>query len=190
MGAVMRSDGQKTGTSFHGKIIKGRGFYSGLVIPGRSILQAHSVNVPDSWPEVLHRGSLNVHVTRWPNGFAPPTNGRDGAFQLDDDVVAPAFIIPGDLIENNRLVWDERLQRAREADLDVPGPRCPARVWRADLQVPDHELTLECWVLRRRGSRAGAGWELEVVSDEGIRDIYGLPDSEEYLASLTLFSGS
>lgn len=175
---------------FRGKIVKGRGFHSELEIPGRSALQARSVNVPDDWPEALYPGSLNVHVTQWPDGFVPPNNGRNGAFRLDGDALAPAFTIPGDLIRNNKLVWDEQIQQAREAPLDAPGIRCPARVWRAELHVLDRQLRVACWVLRRRGSKAGAGWHLEIVSQEGIRVTYGLPDTEEYLASVMLYERS
>ena len=175
---------------FEGRIIKGRGIYSGLEIPGRSELQARSINVPRNWPDALFPGSLNIHVTHWPDGFLPPNNSRNGAFGLDGEVLAPAFTIPGGELGNNMLIWDERTQRAREAPLDVPGIRCPARVWRAELYIPDRELKVACWLLRRRGSRAGGGWELELVSHEGIRATYGLPDSEEYPAYVTLYERS
>ena len=174
---------------FEGRVVKGKGFYSELVIPGCSVLKNHSVKVPADWPEELRRGSLNVRITGWPEGFSTPNAGEGGAFRLDGDVLIPAFTIPGGLIQNNKLVWNEQTRRANEVPLGASGVRSPAKVWRATLQVPGTELNLSCWVLRRLGSKAGAGSELEIVSHEHIREIYRMPETLDHPAVLILFEG-
>lgn len=177
-----------TGKIFKGKIVKGSGCYSDLEIPGNCVLRRNSIRPPSDWPDELCRGSLNVQVTEWPSGFSPPNNGRSGAFDLDGDALTPEFLIPGHLIENNRLVWDEISRRAHESSNASPEVRSAANVWRAELELSQDEI-VRCWVLRRLGSRVGGGSQLEIVSQERIRDTYGLPEGQMHPVVLKLFVG-
>jgi hypothetical protein len=56
-----------------------------------------------------------------------------------------------------------------------------AQVWRARIEVVGSELTLDCWALRRFGSRVGE--QLEFVAADKLRDL-GLENGQKVVAIL------
>jgi CTP-dependent riboflavin kinase len=144
---------------FEGTICTGKGQHTTLVVPGKRALP----DAPADWPEELYPGSLNVVVDRYPDEFR--LRGLENSVtELDRGCFVPAFEIPRSQILNNLL---------------CPRPGVPrggdAQVWRATLFVPTAERTLECWVLRRFGSRVGE--QLECVAGHRLRDS-GLEDGD------------
>lgn len=140
----------KTSLVFLGEIVKGIGRHKELTIPGRGLLVAAS---PD-WPERLVPGSLNVHVTRYPDEFQSRRLPREVKV-LDRCGFQPTFIIPQNAMRNNKLLPDEKRPR-----------RGTAQVWRATITL-DGQPETACWLLRRIGS--GLGHDLELVSERELR---------------------
>ena len=158
--------------TFGGRIVSGVGLYSKMVIPGSDCL----TSAPPDWPEQLCPGSLNILINEYPPGFKPPKERVGGVYKLDDQTFRCAFVIPGDLIANNELMYQ--------------GRPSPAQVWRARLEVSDKGSSIDCWVLRRMGSNVGyqmPGDILEVVSDKHLRSELELQDGQPVL--LTMFAG-
>ena len=159
---------------FEGRIVGGMGLYSNMEIPGRGKLS----NAPAGWPDVLQPGSLNVFIEIYPEGFRPPVGRSEGAYRLDNQNLPCAFMIPGDQITQNKLIYQ--------------GGPSPAQVWRARIEVLDKGLSIDCWVLRRLGSNAGynnqGGNVLEIVSDKHLRTEYGL-EEDGHRVALTLLAG-
>lgn len=153
---------------FVGSIIKGRGRHSELGVPGRKAL----AECPDSWPQRLCPGSLNVRIDEYPAAF--DERGLPHSVKaLDTAGFDPSFVIPWNEMERNRL---------------TPRPESPrrgtAQVWTAVLDWKDESL--DCWVLRRIGS--GLGKELEIVSGIRIRERFNLyPQEENFPVSVTLY---
>ena len=154
---------------FSGVIIKARGGHKELRIPGRKELPI----APADWPEILFPGSLNVLLGQ--SGYPPEMSFRRLPLTVKSLDVAgfqPEFVIEQELMGNNKLT------RTRS----MPN-RGTAQVWRCKLSVRDQDIC--CWVLRRFGS--GLDQELEIVSGEGIRSSYGLPEEKQWLAKVRMF---
>ena len=150
---------------FHGVITAGIGKHSELGVPGRSAL----ISVSPDWPDRLYPGSLNVRVETYPKALVQ--HGlADRIAELDRGLFRPAFQIARDLFRNNHL---------------RPRPGVPnggdAQVWRARIEVVGSELTLDCWALRRFGSRVGE--QLEFVAADKLRDL-GLENGQKVVAIL------
>ena len=165
--------GDQQTLEFRGRIVSGIGQYSLMVIPGKGNL----TDAAPDWPDQLYRGSLNILIDEYPDGFKPPQGRAEGAYRLDDQTFRCAFVIRGDLNVNNKLPYE--------------GKPAPAQVWRARLDLLGTETFIDCWVLRRMGSNAGhenvGGNVLEVVSDKHLRSAFGLLDRQPVV--LTLFAG-
>ena len=158
--------------TFGGRIVSGVGEYSKMVIPGSRDL----TNAPPDWPDELCRGSLNILIDEYPQGFKPPKERVGGVYKLDDQTFHCAFVIPGDLIANNELMYK--------------GRPSSAQVWRVSLEVPEKGLSIDCWILRRMGSNVGyqiPGNVLEVVSDIHFKSEFELQDGQPVV--LTMFAG-
>ena len=158
--------------TFGGRIVSGVGLYSKMVIPGSRDL----TNAPPDWPNELCPGSLNILIEEYPDGFQPPQGRAEGAYRLDDQTFRCVFVIPGDHIASNELMYQ--------------GEPSPAQVWKARLDLLDKETSIDCWVLRRLGSNAGydnvGGNVLEIVSDSHLRSEFGLHDGQP--VALTMFA--
>lgn len=155
--------------TFTGEIIKARGGHKGLRIPGRNDL----VTGPPDWPEQLFAGSLNILIVD--AGYPEEFRARQIPLtvkSLDIAGFAPEFTIPQGMMGNNML----------KATQEMP-KRGAAQIWRAALVANGHNI--ECWLLRRFGS--GLEHELELVSKEGIRSTYGLPESVNWPAIVHVF---
>jgi hypothetical protein len=155
--------------TFVGEIIKGRGRHKELWIPGRADL----VGAPADWPEQLHAGSVNVLIAS--NGYPQEFKARCIPLtvqSLDLAEFQPGFTIPQDQMQNNTLSA-------------IPGApnRGEAQVWRAHLLAGGNNIA--CWVLRRFGS--GLMQELELVSGEGIRYAYKLPEEVRWPATVEVY---
>jgi len=149
---------------FTGQIIKARGGHAQLWVPGGNDLQVR----PDDWPEQLYAGSLNVLIAS--NGYPEVMQSRRVPLtvkSLDVAGFAPEFTIPQHLMRNNQLTA-----------IPTMPDRGTAQIWRARLLVGEHNVA--CWVLRRIGS--GLEHELELVSGEGIRSTYKLPEDVRWPA--------
>ena len=154
---------------FEGSITGGAGAHSEMIFPG----QMNLPDAPEDWPEQLCPGSLNVLVDKYPDNFRAPVGRAFGAYQLDDGEFQPAFIIPGDDITKNELIYE--------------GGPSAAQVWRAQLHVTDSDKTICCWILRRFGSNVGKGKSgnvLEIVSETHLRRTHGLKDGEKVALEL------
>ena len=155
---------------FHGVIAKGVSRYVGLEVPGRDEIS----QPPADWPLVLCKGSLNVrvHSSGYPALFS--TRGLPNKVSsLDQNCFPCCFEIAYDQFGNNQLA-------PTAAD---PRRGC-AQVWRASLDVNDRRIA--CWVLRRYGSALVD--VLELLSEEHLRETYGLADDQP--AIVTLYSGA
>jgi len=155
---------------FQGAICSGVGKHSEMLMPGRSALS----NAPDDWPEKLCPGSLNVLIQVYPEGFGEPRGRSGGVYQLDTGSFQPALTIPGSLISANKLIHN--------------GQPAAAQVWRSVLETNGGSPNIRCWVLRRFGSSVGSGKPgnvLEIVSDQHLRDTYGIHDGDR--VALVLF---
>ena len=164
--------GDQQTLEFRGRIVSGIGQYSLMVIPGKGNL----TDAAPDWPDQLYRGSLNILIDEYPDGFKPPQGRAEGAYRLDDQTFRCAFVIRGDLIVNNKLPYQ--------------GKPAPAQVWKAKLNLLGTETIIDCWVLRRMGSNAGdkiGGNVLEIVSDSHLRSEFGLQDEQPVV--LTMFAG-
>ncbi len=164
--------GDQQTLEFRGRIVSGIGQYSKMVIPGKGSL----TEAPPDWPNELCRGSLNILIDEYPDGFKPPQGRAEGAYRLDDQTFRCAFVIPGDRIADNELMHQ--------------GKPSPAQVWRARLDLLGTETSIDCWDLRRLGSNAGVGIGgnvLEIVSDSHLRSEFRLHDGQP--VALTLFAG-
>jgi hypothetical protein len=156
--------------TFQGTVSGGAGKHSEMLIPDLGALP----DAPDDWPERLCPGSLNIVIAAYPEGFSEPVGRTRGVYQLDDGAFPPAFVIPGDLMTENKLVHN--------------GGPAPAQVWRARLQVAGRSGIIPCWVLRRFGSNVGKGRGgnvLEIVSADHLREAYDLRD--DHGVTLELF---
>lgn len=155
--------------TFVGEIIKGRGGHKELGIPGRADL----LGAPADWPARLFAGSLNVLIR--PSGYPQEFTGRCIKLtvqSLDFAFFRPEFTIPRDQMRNNKL----------NAIPSMPN-RGEAQVWRARLLVEGQNIV--CWVRRRFGS--GLTQELELVSGEGIRSTYKLPEEVRWPATVEVY---
>lgn len=141
---------------YFGSVINGRGRHTELGVPGKSELP----QAPEDWPEALAPGSLNFLVAD--DGY-PPQHAAfgkaDSVTALDSGFLPPAFTINQNQFRNNKI----------NPTTSQPN-RGLGQIWRAELRVNEHRIS--CWVLRRIGS--GLRRELELVSQEEIRDKYGL----------------
>jgi hypothetical protein len=131
---------------------------------------------PDDWPLCLFSGSLSVRVDQ--NGY--PAELAERGFPptvrfLDRGAFRPAFMIAWNAMQNNKL--NPRNTRRHDGG--------KAQVWRAVLLVEGHRIG--CWVFRRIGS--GLDQEIEIVSEQGIRQTYGLPEPGPWPATVQLFGG-
>ena len=163
--------GHQQTLEFRGRIVGGIGQYSKMVIPGKGSL----TDAAPDWPDQLCPGSLNILIDEYPDGFKPPQGHAEGAYRLDDQTFRCAFLIPGDCIANNELMYR--------------GKPSPAQVWKAKLDLLNKQTSIDCWVLRRLGSGAGVGIGgnvLEIVSDKHLRSEHGLHDG--HIVVLTLFA--
>jgi len=160
---------------FRGRITGGKGLYSEMVIPGRQELS----HTPWDWPVKVCPGSLNVVIDEYPAGFTEPIGRSGGVYQLDDENFVPEFVIPGRLIVNNNLSYN-----------DEPAS---AQVWRARLLLTRHGTMADCWVLRRFGSNVGKGKGgnvLELVSEHHLRTKYDLHQCDEPVTVILVECGS
>jgi hypothetical protein len=155
---------------FVGHIIEARGGHAKLGIPGRQELAC----APADWPLRLFRGSLNVLIS--PEGYPRELTNRGippTIRFLDSSSFCPAFQIEQQLMQNNQL---------NPENTRVPKGGT-AQVWRAVLHSEGRQI--HCWVLRRIGSGLDRG--LEIVSWEGIRQTYNLPEPGPWPATVYLF---
>lgn len=142
---------------FGGVVTSGIGAHHKLFVPGRLLLPS----APRDWPEVLQPGSLNVRIAEYPKGFAQ--HGlRNSVRELDKSAFAPAFKIERERLIGNTLHPTPRMPRGGEA-----------QVWRSRLSIEKLQLEIDCWVLRRLGSRVDE--QLEIVHRDKLRDL-GLED--------------
>ena len=151
---------------FKGKITKGIGRHSELIVPGRTAIES-----PSDWPDRLQPGSLNVRVD--PDGFPATFDAmlnRRSVKNLDDGCLPPVFLILQADFGNNMLRATPEMPR-----------RGVGQLWRAVLQTDSH--VIHCWVLRRIGS--GLCDQLELVSHEHIRSTYGLTDGQVVAVTLS-----
>ena len=157
-------DGSLDELVFHGVVRTGVQSHATLFVPGRSALQ----RAPNDWPEKLYPGSLNVRIDGYPSGL--DKHGLPSRIvALDTGRFGPEFEILRDEFGDNKLL--PRSDAPRGGD---------AQVWRARLQ--SHEVqSVNCWVLRRFGSRVGE--QLEFVSDQRLRD-HGFTDGQRVTVSL------
>jgi hypothetical protein len=140
---------------FRGVVVDGVGKHHKMRIPGRNEL----LSGPSEWPERLWPGSLNVSIAA--DGYPPEFAARSLPPQLtalDRGVFRLAFEIPHDQILANTF---------------APTPENPrhgrAQVWRADLAKRDSPVALDCWVLRRFGSKMHD--RLELVAGCALRPL-------------------
>ena len=155
---------------FKGQVIKARGGHTKLLVPGRQEI----ADAPLDWPLRLFPGSLNVLIS--PNGYPNEVIGRGIAPTvrfLDSASFRPAFSIAQSLMQNN-LLNPENTRMTKGGT---------AHVWRCDLYAREQQI--HCWILRRIGS--GLARELEIVSSEGIRLTYNLPEPGPWPAAVHLF---
>lgn len=143
---------------FSGRVVTGIGCHADLIVPGRHVL----AEVDDGWPVRLYPGSLNVRVLHFPAAFKEHGLTED-VEALDSGQFAPTFEIPRDLLGNNKLGPSRGMSR-----------RGDAQVWRARIDA-GQGVTLECWMLRRFGSKVGS--QLELVAGGRLRDA-GLLDDQ------------
>ncbi len=136
---------------FKGKVRKGQGRFSKLIIPTKSML----TNRPETWPENLCPGSLNIGISDL--GYPDDFNIHEGVKELDAGCFKPVFIIPENKIPTN--------------------DKGDAQVWRAKLIIKSTGTIVPCWVLRRICS--GIKKQLEIVSEYNLRDTYGLIEGQE-----------
>jgi hypothetical protein len=138
---------------FTGTVISGCGQYSELEFPDKIKIEGAS----EDWPQSLLRGSLNIRINEdgYPEEFSR-LGYQNNIKMLDKIGFQPEFIIPGQLIKNNKL---------------LPTPEYPNRgsvqVWRAVLTNKHSEEYIHCWVVRRFGS--GLFRDIELVSDTCLR---------------------
>ena len=145
---------------FKGYITAGVGRHVELGIPGRGKLP----EAPADWPEKLQPGSLNIRVDH--KGYPPELTTCDpflGIKTLDRKLFAPAFLIPQNKMQNNKL----------KPCAEMPD-QGTAQVWRALLHTGQGSSTYAVWVLRRFGSNVGE--QLELVSDVHLRKTLSLAD--------------
>ena len=83
--------GDQQTLEFRGRIVSGIGQYSLMVIPGKGNL----TDAAPDWPDQLYRGSLNILIDEYPDGFKPPQGRAEGAYRLDDQTFRCAFVIEG-----------------------------------------------------------------------------------------------
>jgi len=115
----------------------------------------------------LQEGSLNVRIT---DDGCPPEfqklGTKRGTKRLDEKTFSPEFVIPKDLIRNNKL---------------GPTPENPdggdAQVWSAKLVVDGTGATVNCWVVRRMGSALYR--DLEIVSERHLRTDLNIEDGTQ-----------
>lgn len=150
---------------FFGRVATGIGCHADLIVPGRHLLG----QVDDDWPVLLYPGSLNIRVLHFPTAFREHGLTED-VEALDSGQFAPAFEIPRDLLRNNKLGPSRGMAR-----------RGDAQVWRARIDS-GQGVALECWVLRRFGSKVGS--QLELVAGSRLRDA-GLLDDQ--LVSVVIY---
>lgn len=150
---------------FIGCVASGIGCHSSLDIPGREGITGEH----NDWPLRLYPGSLNIMVSGYPAQLAGMGLKSEVAV-LDQGLFVPAFVIPGTALSNNKL-------RPRQLE----PKRGDAQVWRAFISKYGHAVFVKCWALRRFGS--GVGEQLELVSDERLRD-HGFQDGDLVAVSL------
>lgn len=138
---------------FTGTVISGCGQYSELEFPDKTIIDG----APDDWPHNLAKGSLNIRISEdgYPEVFSR-LGYKNNIKMLDEIGFQPEFIIPGQLIKNNRLSPTQ----------EYPN-RGSAQVWRAVLTNKHSGEYIHCWVVRRFGS--GLFRDIELISDTNLR---------------------
>lgn len=138
---------------FIGTVISGCGKYSELEFPDKTKIEGAS----EDWPNSFFNGSLNIRINEdgYPKEFSQleyPNNIKI----LDKIGFQPEFIIPGNLIKNNKLLpTPEYLNRGS------------AQVWKALLTNKHSEEAVCCWVVRRFDS--GLYRDIELVSHIHLR---------------------
>jgi len=153
---------------FHGVVNTGIGKHANLVIPGRNAFP----NAPPDWPKILQPGSLNILIddNGYPSEFAQLQPNKK-VENLDSKQFQPAFTIPYDRMQNNKL----------KPCTEMP-EKGTAQVWRATLHVKVNAVSHLAWVHRRLGS--GIDKQLELVSDIHLRNTLSLKDGMEIKVEL------
>lgn len=152
---------------FTGIVISGCGQYSELEFPDKSKING----APGDWPHSLFKGSLNIRINRdgYPVEFS--RLGYRNVLVLDEIGFQPEFIIPGQLIKNNKLLpTPEFLSRGS------------AQIWRAVLINKNSEEYFNCWVVRRFGS--GLSQDIELVSDYYLREKVKVKDGNNVVVCI------
>jgi hypothetical protein len=143
---------------FTGNIVNGIGKHSQLTVPGRDKLPFS----PKDWPLVLAAGSLNVHITKYPDSFRQ--RGIGLSFDaLDSGYFEPAFEIPQSLMHNNKLIPTRSRPR-----------RGIGQVWNASIAANDRKA--DCWVLRRIASTLTQ--HMELIAGHSLRDGLHAPSTK------------
>lgn len=147
---------------FMGKVIKGSGCFSKqLYVPGETEIPG----LIRDWPDEVQSGTLNVLIddNGWPEcylaKFGKKTEG------LDLRQFQPELELHHSKIGNNTLA-------PREGEREDKGN---AQIWRSHLTKIESGVSIQCWVLRRIGSRMPH--RLECVAGERIRTVLELPES-------------
>lgn len=126
------------------------GCHASLFVPGRALI----AQADEDWPLTLYPGSLNIRVDSLPPQLKE--KGLPASVEaLDNRLFAPAFEIRRDQFGNNKLRPTPEMPR-----------RGDAQVWRAKIMTDGREI-VECWVLRRFGSRVEE--QLEIVANRRLR---------------------
>jgi len=150
---------------FEGTVISGISKYSELEFPDKTKIK----EAPDDWPQHLVKGSLNICIDEdgYPEEFSNLGHQNDTSI-LDKTQFQPEFIIPGNLIKNNKLVPSQECHN-----------RGNAQVWRATLTKKCSGDSTNCWVVRRFGSTIYR--DLEIVSDIHLRNHFKLENGDRVI---------
>ena len=152
---------------FRGMITSGIGRHVELHVPGREELQ----HAPSDWPKTFREGSLNIRVASdgYPSLFAD--RGLSNTVEnLDRNCYPCTFEIAQGDFGNNLLTPIASMPK-----------RGSGQVWRAVLTTKNHSI--QCWVLRRYGSRVGE--QLELLAENHLRSTYNLQDGDAATVCLT-----
>ena len=141
----------------------GFGSFSNMIFPGRHEL----AGAPDDWPETLEKGSLNCRVIDFPENFDEIAGPGRGILKLDQGLFAPAFTIPHDAIQRNRL--------KPNAQEPLKGM---AQVWRCVVTNETTQQTFNVFHVRRIDESSPYDGVIELMSDKHLRCAHNLQEND------------
>lgn len=156
---------------FKGKVIKGSGCFSKqLHVPGEQDIPG----LIRDWPDEIQPGTLNVLIddSGWPEDYLAKFGKETNSLDLRQ--FQPEVELHHNKIGSNTLApqGGEREDKGN------------AQIWRSHLTKIESGESVQCWVLRRIGSRMPH--RLECVAGEKIRTVLELPEERNDAVRLVI----